>query len=360
MKNIKNRMLLKLCLLASISILLFTSCSNDSGDSGGSSTGKLEVTGISKSVVDDPLVDGDREVDVPTDIINAGNYYIIRGSGFSTLKSISFNGLESYFNSTFVTDNAIVVLVDEKTPYYNEMDEMKIVTNVGTLKYKVAIRPPSPSIKGFPINPNAGDIITIKGEYFLRPVVNFGTTKVELIESSLTEIKVKVPDDFKYKYLSITNVSGTTVAGQAFGSALYDDAPTNIWGWDEKWDGTNVFDLAYTKDFSQGSKCIEWKSGEWDGYLIALASWNFTDTDKFKAVRFSVKGAKAGKVKFFINGNADSNFKVVEFKSDSWTYIEIPFSDLGNPAVLSKIGWQEFGGFGGNTILLDDIGLVLK
>lgn len=357
MKNIKDRMLLKLCFLASISILLLSSCSNDSADSSG---GKLEVTGITKSVVDDPLIEGDREVDVPTDVINAGNYYIIRGSGFSTLKSISFNGMESYFNPTFITDNAIVVLVDEKTPYYNEMDEMKIVTNIGTLAYKVAIRPPSPSIKGFPINPNAGDVITITGDYFLHPVVNFGTTKVEPIEASLTEIKVKVPDDYKYKYLSITNVSGTTVANQALGSAIYDDAPTNIWGWDEKWDGTNTFDLAYAKDASQGTKSIEWKSGEWDGYVIAIASWNFTDTDKFKAVRFSVKGLKAGKVKLFINGETEKNFKVVEFKSDSWTYIEIPFSDLGNPAVLSKVGWQEFGGFGGNTIYLDDIGLVLK
>lgn len=356
MKNIKNRMLLKLCFLASLSILLFTSCSNDSEGS----SGKLEVTGISKSVVDDPLVEGDRQVDVPTDVINAGNTYIIRGSGFATLKSISFNGLESYFNPTMVTDNAIVVSVDQKTPYYNEMDEMKIVTSQGTLTYTVAVRPPNPNIKGFPINPNPGDIITITGEYFLRPVVNFGSITVEPIEASLTEIKVKVPEDIKYKYLSITNVSGTTVANQAFGSAIYDDAPTNIWGWEEKWDNTNTFDLAYTKDFSQGSKCIEWKSGEWDAYIIALAFWNFTDTDKFKAVRFSIKGTKAGKVKLFINGETEKNIKIVEFKSDSWTYIEVPFSDLGNPDVLNKIGWQEFGGFGGNTILLDDIGLVLK
>src|SRR6187431_1207593 len=119
MKNIKNKMVLKLCFLASISILLLSSCSDDSD----SSSGKVEVTGITRSVVDDPLVEGDRQVDVPTEIINAGNYYIIRGSGFASLKSISFNGLESYFNPTFVTDNAIVVLVDEKTPYYNEMDE---------------------------------------------------------------------------------------------------------------------------------------------------------------------------------------------------------------------------------------------
>nr|WP_315200551.1 IPT/TIG domain-containing protein [uncultured Flavobacterium sp.] len=359
MKNIKNKIVLKLCFLASISILLLSSCSDDSGSSS-SGSGKIEVTGISKSVVDDPLVEGDRQVDVPTEIINAGNYYIIRGSGFASLKSISFNGLESPFNPTMVTDNVIVVLVNQKTPYYNEMDEMKIVTNLGTYKYTVAVRPPNPNITGFPINPNPGDIITITGEYFLRPVVNFGDTAVQPISSTLTEIKVKVPDNIKFKYLSVTNVSGTTVAGQSLGSAIYDDAFTNIFGWEEKWDGTNTFDLAYTKDFSQGSKCIEWKTvGDWDGYVIALASWNFTDTAKYKAVRFSIKGKKAGKVKFFVNGSTETNVKVVEFKT-TWTYVEIPFSDLGSPGVLNKIGFQELGGFGGNEMLLDDIGLVLK
>ncbi|WP_348798739.1 IPT/TIG domain-containing protein [Flavobacterium adhaerens] len=357
MKNIKNRMLLKLSFLASISILLFASCSSDDSSSGGS--GKLEVTSISKSVIDDPLVDGDRQVDVPTDVINAGNYYIIRGSGFKSLKSISFNGLESYFNPTMVTDNAIVILVDQKTPYYNEMDQMKIVTNSGTLNYTVAIRPPSPNITGFPINPNPGDVITITGEYFLRPVVNFGETAVEPISSTLTEIKVKVPDNIQFKYLSVTNVSGTTVAGQSLGSAIYDDAFTNIWGWQSLWDGTNGFDNAYTKDFSQGAKCIEWKAGEWDGYVIGINNWSYHDTDKYKAVRFSIKGEKAGKVKFFVNGSTETNIKIVEFNT-TWTYVEIPYSEVGGPTELTQIGFQEFGGFGGNNMLLDDIGLVLK
>ncbi|WP_427874917.1 IPT/TIG domain-containing protein [Flavobacterium sp. MMS24-S5] len=357
MKNIKNRMLLKLYFLASISILLFASCSND--DSAGGSSGKLEVTGISRSVVDDPLVEGDRKVDVPTDVINAGNYYIIRGSGFATLQSISFNGLESYFNPTFVTDNAIVVMVDSKTPYYNEMDEMKIVTNLGTLNYKVAIRPPSPNIKGFPVNANPGDVITITGEYFLRPVVNFGDIQVEPISSTLTEIVVKVPEGSYLKSLSVTNVSGTTVAPQVIGSEIYDDAFTNIWGWQSLWDGTNEFDAAYAKDVYQGTKCVQWKAGEWDGYVIGINNWSYHDTDKFKAVRFWVKGEKAGKVKFFANGDTEKNIVIVDVRT-SWTYVEVPYTSLGNPTELSQIGYQEFGGFGGNVIYLDDIGLVLK
>jgi hypothetical protein len=357
MKNIKNKMLLKLCFLASISVLLLSSCSDDSGSSSGG--GVAEVTGISRSVVDDPLVDGDRQVDVPTEIINAGNYYIIRGKGFASLKSISFNGMESYFNPTMVTDNAIVVMVDQKTPYYNEMDEMQLVTNTGTYKFKVAVRPPNPSITGFPINPTPGDVITITGEFFLRPVVNFGDIAVEPESSTLTEIKVKVPDNVNFKYLSVTNVSGTTVAGQSLGSAIYDDAPTNIWGWDALWDATNGLDKAYSKDSSQGTKSILWQAGAWNGYVIGINNWSYHDTDKYKAIRFSIKGQKAGKVKFFVNGDPEKNIKIVDITT-KWTYVEVPYSEVGGITELTQIGFQEFGGFGGNNMLLDDIGLILK
>jgi len=356
MKNIKKIMLLKFYFLASISVFLLTSCSNDDG---GGASGALAVTGISRSVIDDPLVEGDRQVDVPTDVINAGNYYIIRGSGFATLKSISFNGLESSFNSTMVTDNTIIVSVNQKTPYYNEMDEMKIVTNVGTLKYTVKVRPPSPSITAFPINPNPGDIITIKGDYFLHPVVNFGTTQVEPIESTLTEIKVQVPnEDIQYKYLSITNVSGTTVAGQSLGSAIYDDAYTSLMSYNGLWDGTNQYDIAYDKDVKQGSKCILWGAGQWNGLYIGINNSKF-DFSKYKAIRVSLKGQNSGKIAVIVNGNY-SKIPSYEFQS-SWTYVEIPFSAVGDPTQLNEIVFQEFGGkVGGNTIYIDDLGLVLK
>jgi len=356
MKNIKNKMLLKLFFLASISILLFTSCSDNDSEN---SSGKIEVTGVSRSVIDDPLVDGDRQVDVPTDVINAGNTYIIRGSGFATLKSISFNGLESYFNPTMVTDNAIVLSVDQKTPYYNEMDEMKIVTATGTLNYTIKVRPPSPTITGFPINPQPGDIITITGEYFLRPKVNFGSIQAEPISSTLTEIKVKVPEgDIQYKYLSVTNVSGTTVAEQSLGSAIYDDAFTSLSNYNGLWDATNPYNKAYDKDVAQGTKCISWGAGQWNGLYIGIDNSKF-DITKYKGFRVRLKGQNPGKVGVIVNGS-DKLKPVYEFTT-SWTYVEIPFSAVGDPAELKEFTFQEFGGkAGGNTIFIDDLGLILK
>ena len=40
--------------------------------------------------------------------------------------------------------------------------------------------------------------------------------------------------------------------------------------------------------------------------------------------------------------------------------LEIPFSDIGNPTTFDQITFQESGNFGGNTILIDDMGFVLK
>ena len=146
---------------------------------------------------------------------------------------------------------------------------------------------------------------------------------------------------------------------QSLGSAIYDDAFTNIWGWQSLWDGTNGFNNAYSKDFSQGAKCIEWQVGEWDGYVIGINNWSYHDTDKYKAIRFSVKAEKPGKVKFFVNGSTELNVKIVDIKT-LWTYVEIPYSEVDGITELTQIGFQEFGGFGGNNMLLDDIGLILK
>jgi hypothetical protein len=354
MKNLNKYVLLKICIIASISALFFSSCAEDDN----SDSTILSVTSISKSVVDDPLVDGDRQVDVLTDEVNAGNMYIVRGTGLGTLKSISFNGMESSFNSTLVTDNAIIVTVDKNTPYYNEQDEMKIVTGLGTLVYHIKVRPPYPTIKGFPINAVPGDIITITGDFFLHPVVNFGTTVVEPISASLTEIKVQVPDGNYHQNLSVTNVSGTTVAGQAFGTAIYDDAYTSLSSGDGTWNADDVYKKDYDKDVAQGSKCISWKAGKWNGLQIEVVKTN-VDISQFKSIRVSLKGEKTGTVNAIINGDYGKPYKL-SFKTD-WTYLEIPFSEMGDPTELTQIVFQESSNVdGGNKIFIDDLGLVLK
>ncbi|MNY78933.1 hypothetical protein D3C86_2193700 [compost metagenome] len=59
-----------------------------------------------------------------------------------------------------------------------------------------------------------------------------------------------------------------------------------------------------------------------------------------------------------INGNwgATASLKF----GTNWTYFEILLSEVGAPTGLTELTFQETGGFGGNNIFIDDIGLVLK
>lgn len=344
MKNLKIKYLLGFFILASIFLNTLSSCSND--DANGSS-GPV-INSVS------PSVEGDL---VPVTIGDPKNVYVIRGSGFKNLQKIYFNDFDTYFNPTLVTDTAIFVTIDENTPYENSSNELKIITGTGTVIYPFIIAPPIPTFDWFnSINAAEGDVVTIKGNYFLDPIVKVGTTDAEVISSTLTEIKFKMPANAKDKYVSVTNISGTTPSQQAVGSALYDDVfqdEIDHWGWN----ATDKFTNAFADDKVQGNNSMKIVFGGWGG---ADMKFNSRDVSKYKAFRVRVKSISANadaSIIFVFGGWA---YQVKKTLTDKWTTIEIPFSDIGNPTTFDQLTLQESGNFGGNTILMDDMGFVLK
>lgn len=324
---------------------VFSSCDND--DSSGSS-GAPVITSISKSV------EGDL---VPVTVGDPKNYYIIQGTGLSTVTKIYFNDFDTYFNPTLVTDTAIFVLIDEKTPYADASNKLKLVTKQGTILYDFVVAPPTPKFDSYnSINATEGDIVTIYGDYFLDPVVKVGTTQAEIVSSSLTEIKFKMPASSMDKYVSVTNISGTTTSEEAVGSALYDDVIQGDAGhW--MWSGSDVFDTNFKDDIIQGEAAIKFVFGGWNG---ADMKFNSRDISKYKAFRVKVKSVSTSSdasVIFVFGGWA---YQIKKPLTNKWTTIEIPFSDIGNPTTFDQLTLQESGGFGGNTILMDDMGFVLK
>lgn len=324
---------------------VFSSCDND--DSSGSS-GAPVITSISKSV------EGDL---VPVTVGDPKNYYIIQGTGLSTVTKIYFNDFDTYFNPTLVTDTAIFVLIDEKTPYADASNKLKLVTKQGTILYDFVVAPPTPKFDSYnSINAAEGDIVTIYGDYFLDPVVKVGTTQAEIVSSSLTEIKFKMPASSMDKYVSVTNISGTTTSEEAVGSALYDDVIQGDAGhW--MWSGSDVFDTNFKDDIIQGEAAIKFVFGGWNG---ADMKFNSRDISKYKAFRVKVKSVSTSSdasVIFVFGGWA---YQIKKPLTNKWTTIEIPFSDIGNPTTFDQLTLQESGGFGGNTILMDDMGFVLK
>jgi hypothetical protein len=346
MKNIKIKYLLSFISMALLVLGVFSSCDDDSADSG---SGPLAITSVCKSVEGDlvPVTQGDPK-----------NYYIIRGSGFLTVQKIYFNDFDTYFNPTLVTDTEIFVLIDEKTPYADASNQLKVVTKAGTIVYDFVISPPSPSFGSFnPVNAADGEEITIYGNYFLDPVVKVGTETVPVISSTLTEIKVKLPAGANKKYISVTNISGTATSSYAVGTAIFDDI--EYYGFDfPSWNNHT-----YESDgkAEQGVIHIKKKMAAWDN-LQGNWSW-YDQISDYSGIRISVKADSPGTLKFIFNGDwSERNMLTV---GTGWTTFIIPWSELGNADHVQNISFQNMskdaaGNGVENTFYIDNIGFVLK
>lgn len=351
MKNIKI-VSLAACMTWMLSLMFFSSCSND--DNSGAGSGSPVIESVSRSGYDK---DGNLLPSTPVTKGDPKNYYVIHGKGFLKTQKVYFNDYDTYFRPTFVTDTDIVVLIDENTPYANSSNQLKVVTETGTAVYDFTIAPPVPTFSGFSsINCSEGDEVIIKGKYFLNPVVTLAETEtqpavpVTIISSTLEQIVIKIPANANYRKLAVTNISGTATSLEAIGTALYDD---QLYGmqWGGPWAGKGV-NFDYDGDSYQGEKSWQWVFGGWDG-----GNWGFNvDMTPYKALRIAVKGLKNGQVNFNVNGGTNYVIPV----TPTWVYMEIPLSSLGNPASVTMLTFQESNNDGGNTVLFDDIGFVLK
>lgn len=326
----------------------FTSCDNDNADS----VGTLKIDSVCKSVEGDltPVTQGDPK-----------NYYIIRGSGFTNVQKIYFNDFDTYFNPVLVTDTSIFVLIDEKTPYVSNTNQLKVVTKEGSIVYDFLISPPSPTFGSFnPVNANTNDIITIYGNYFLNPTVKIGDVTVPVISSSLTEIKVQVPASSDQKYITVTNISGAATSSVAIGTAIYDDVFYGIDGVGG-WGTSNLLqDNSSAGEVAQGTKALKVDINSWSGFQIDM--WNNGGHQvpaNATGIRFKMKLKSAAKIRMIVSG--DWGHQVwFDLTSDYSDYV-IKWSDLGLSASPATIGQLVFGSDGSNnTFYIDDIGFSLK
>jgi len=338
MKSLKTNLITGILCLFAISVSLI-SCNDDDA----SSTGPV-VENVSLAQNDSLVEFG-----------YADNMYIIRGKGFSNTQKIYFNNVDTYFNSTLVTDNVIIVTIDRNTPYENTTNELRIATTNGSVTYPFVVAPPAPAIKSFnPINPAAGDVITITGSYFLDPQVDFGGIAGEVISSTLTQIKVKVPEGANHKYVRVTTISGKGRSWEAVGTALFDDVWYNGW-----YPEANVTSTTST-DTRQGGVYLKSENGGWSGNQFRDINWGTIDITPYKGIRFSIKGEAAGKIALIINGKwADAESIPVTITTE-WQDIEIPFSQFPFEVTgFQSLVIKEFTGSAA-VYHVDDIGLVLK
>jgi hypothetical protein len=357
MKNFKIT-LINTFIVLMLSILLFSSCNDDQSNDSASNP---VITSVVASAYDEitnlpadltPVTKGDPK-----------NYYIIRGTGLSSVQKIYFNNFDTYFNPVLVTDTEIFVLIDENTPYANASNELKVVTKMGTVIYPFIVAPPSPTFGSFnPINATEGTEVTIYGKYFLNPVVTIAATATEpainvpVISSSLEKIIIKIPANAQNRYITVANISGKATSKEAIGTAIYDDTFYGSWTI-ESWNNHT-----YETDSSaqQGTTYIKKKMGAWDNMQ---GNWGWDDQiEAYGGIRISIKGSKPGTLKFIFNGDW-SERNMLEVKTE-WTTYEIPWSALGNADHVQNISFQNMSKEGSdgiaNEICIDNLGYFLK
>ena len=298
MKKFKKQNLIKPLMLVFMFVSLLSSCS-DEEENDMVSSGPPVIESVSRAEAGDLT---------PITIGYANNMYIIQGSGFASVEKIYFNDTDTYFNPALVTDNTIFVTIDQNTPYENASSILKVVTANGTVTYQFVVAPPAPQVtRGFqPVNANEGDQVTIYGNFFLDPIVTFGSIEATIVSNTLTEIVAIIPAGAQNKYLTVTTISGESSAyqGETF-------IHKEISGWD------NIQS--------------EWI---WDDQISA-----------YTGVRFAVKSDTPGTLIFLFNGNYWGDETRAFDTTTEWQVISYSWEELGGmPDGVQNISFQEFSG----------------
>ncbi len=349
MKYIINKSIFNFGILLSLIVLIGASACTDVDPEIELSSGAPSLESISAAAnLDSTITQGVR-----------GNLYVLSGANLLGTQRVFFNETEAYFNPALVTENNIFVAIPQDAPYFDASDQIMIETINGEATLDFSIAQPAPKITSFePLAAGAGDTITIKGSIFEGlESVRFDEVDAEIISSTTTQIKVKVPEGIVQAFIFVETAGGIARSNQAFGFkfVVYDDVLAEGW-WVGGWDGTQDFES--TEQVKRGDYSVKRTYiGGYSGFQIGNGGATIDLADK-EAVKVSIfAGENAVRVKLVLNSNYDGG-KVIDLVSGEWNDITVPLSELGDPATLTEIVIQEFAGSVPAVVYIDDLGLI--
>jgi hypothetical protein len=296
------------------------------------------------------------------DTLTSGRYsqwVLIKGAHLATTYKVDFNTVLAADSLIWADDTSVTVKIPGPLPGATS-NPVTVYTKYGQATYNFTILQPPPTITGFnPVSGNAGDVVTITGDWFTNLVsVKFGTTNATIVSSTKTQIKVQVPTGISQAYLFVTTAGGTTQSTGAFGFKfiVYDDAVNSMF-WTGGWGGSADFNN--TTIVKRGTKSIKvsYSGGYGSPIQLGGGSLNLTGYTAVKLSIYGGPGSNNNKVKLTLNGAASSGQELI-LQEGQWKDFTIPLNTLGNPATLNEIWVQEFSGTSSEVIYVDDFGLI--
>ena len=187
----------------------------------------------------------------------------------------------------------------------------------------------------------------------------FGCTPKFQIGNGAEQMRFALRLVGKYSYILLTTIVWLTcTCGLATAADLvvYDDALASNW---HDWSWNITRNLDNTAPVQSGSRSVSVSfTTAWGGFSLNRYEGEEVTLSGYEKLRFWIHGGTTGnqQVRIVINGT-DSAITVTA-TANTWTQVEIPFSDLGSPAALSSLYWQDATGGTQAPFYLDTITLV--
>ncbi len=169
-------------------------------------------------------------------------------------------------------------------------------------------------------------------------------------------MKSPVPKQLKMYRAAISLVSVFVFGLPAMVSAaediiIYDEARAG--GWQNYSYGTTV-NFVNTSPVHSGAHSISAAMNGWAGFYLHHDS--VIDLTDYQQLSFWIRGSSNCRIRLFLN--YDSNFsKYFSVTANTWTKIDVPLSELGNPPFLTDIQMQNAGS-DSSVIYVDETTLV--
>lgn len=287
-----------------------------------------------------------------------GTWIMIKGQHLSDAMSVVFNTVAAADSLIYSDDTSVTVKIPAVLPHPSE-NPITVTTPFGSDTYQFLILQPAPVIYSFdPVGGIEGDEVTIKGDYFGGVTeVKFNTTAAQILSSTKSEIKVKVPAGIQTAYIFVTTASGTVKSAMIFGYSymIYDEAAAATW-YNSSFGGT--FALNNATPTRRGANSVKCTWNGWGAFRISKNAPALSTTG-YTGIKFSIyvgQNSIGKKVKVAASGNEAAGYTLTINEADKWLDFQIPFSNLGNPATLTNVIIKEFSNVA-REVYIDDIGL---
>ncbi|HJV18394.1 MAG TPA: IPT/TIG domain-containing protein [Sediminibacterium sp.] len=331
-------------------LLLVASCKKDNG-------------GNNKNLQQPPVISAVTDLEnrsIALSAVNYGDWIIIKGQYLATAHKVDFNGVLAADSLLYADDTSVTVKIPSVLPDPAD-NPITVTTRYGSATYNFRILQPAPVITSFdPITGSTGDTVTITGNHFGGvQSVKFDAVSATIVSSTRTEIKVKVPAGISSAYIYVTTGSGTVKSGLAYGYKylIFDDALTTTWK-NTSFSATTV--IANTTFVRRGTNSSYTKFSVGFGAFRVTKSTpalSMAGNTKLKFSLYAGANSLNKKIKIYFNGTSASGYTYTITQVGKWIDLEIPLTNLGNPATITSLTIQEFSGVL-QEIYLDDIGLI--